>query len=107
MVVCTNCSTVGATGALFCLKCGRTLPQGEPAVVVAAAPGVYLWNAASPTLGAGVPPPPQWIPRELQGRAIHCPRCNTLISPVAVVCPVCQAELRGSGAAAGAVEPPR
>jgi hypothetical protein len=45
------------------------------------------------------PPPPapmptiaeDWIPPAWIGVAVHCPRCNTLISAVAVVCPVCLA----------------
>ncbi|HYK93615.1 MAG TPA: zinc ribbon domain-containing protein [Thermoplasmata archaeon] len=87
MPTCTHCGASAAEGALFCPACGWTLPQfGIPGSPVPP-PG------ASPVRAAPEPPPPlDWIPPSLVGKAIHCPRCNTLISVRAVVCPVCRTE---------------
>jgi len=107
--VCLHCGEISSEGALFCAKCGYTLPQEEspvstipagPRGAVAAAPlpptppsGIARHGFASslggpgsvsvPTPGAAppIPPPPS---------AKYCVRCATLISRVAVYCPVCQ-----------------
>jgi len=106
VTACPRCGTLAEPGALFCRSCGATVPQSElrgPGAVgapvsspppIPPGPGV-----APPSYYAPVPtprfavPPPEWIPDSLKGRAGHCPRCNTLISAVAVVCPVCLAPL--------------
>lgn len=112
MTVCPSCGTPGAPGALFCARCGHTLPQGEPvappytpvpppmvAPAPPAPPPAPSWGPPAP---AGAPPAPGWVPPGLVGRARHCPNCNTLISPVAVVCPVCLAALPPASVGAGA-----
>lgn len=107
MTACPRCGTPAEPGALFCRRCGATVPQSElpsagsaagvtansgvpPGATGAVAPSPYY--APTPAPSAAVPPP-EWIPDSLKGRAGHCPRCNTLISAVAVVCPVCLAPL--------------
>lgn len=113
MPVCPYCQAPAPEGALFCAQCGRTVVPATPAptatlgAFAASSPSAGSFSAAPP-----LPPPapstapPEWIPPELVGKAIHCPRCNTLISPVAVVCPVCQAPLPPSAeGGAGAVPP--
>ncbi|MCI4370710.1 MAG: zinc ribbon domain-containing protein [Thermoplasmata archaeon] len=101
MANCPRCATPVEDGALFCPQCGYTVPQAIPA-----GPGVVLPPPPPPPprFVPMVPPPPDWIPPTMRGIARHCVRCNTLISSVAVVCPVCQApqpELGGVAAAAG------
>ncbi len=106
MPVCLHCGEIGDDGALFCGKCGYTLPQGAPAPVAVAppgpraAPGVAPTVPTPPSLGstapAGtyvtvvapgtnlqgpIPPPPN---------AKYCARCRTPIAVAAVYCPVCQ-----------------
>lgn len=68
-----------------------------------------LPEAARPpsTASPEAPPPADWIPPALVGRARHCTRCNSLISSVAVACPVCGAALRPAGADGGADAPAR
>ncbi|HTT73466.1 MAG TPA: zinc-ribbon domain-containing protein [Thermoplasmata archaeon] len=109
MPVCLHCGELAPDGALFCTKCGYTLPQGEaspavvppppgppgvagarpgspappPLYVPVAAPGSYAAPAPPPVPGATGPmaPPPN-------GK--FCVRCRTLIARSAVYCPVCQ-----------------
>jgi len=104
---CPRCGTVAEAGQLFCRRCGATVPQAmvdprsvpiapvslpppPPPPVIAPLPPIG-WPPVPPLppATAAPPPAPDWIPPGLVGRAVHCPRCNTLISPVAVVCPVC------------------
>ncbi|MGI0132008.1 MAG: double zinc ribbon domain-containing protein [Thermoplasmata archaeon] len=109
--ICPYCRSVAPDGALFCAHCGHTVvaPTGptiaEPAGAVRPSPSDVLLAPSSP------PPvpaqPAEWIPPALSGQAVHCPRCNTLISPVAVVCPVCQAPQPPPAADVGAGAPPR
>ncbi|MGI0071579.1 MAG: zinc-ribbon domain-containing protein [Thermoplasmata archaeon] len=106
MPVCLHCGTLGEDGALFCSKCGFTLPQVDaaapplaraapPVSVVApgtAPPMVRVTSPASaaypvaPGIDASgftgpIAPPPS-------GK--YCIRCRTIISRAAVYCPVCQ-----------------
>lgn len=103
VAVCPRCATPVDEGALFCPHCGFTVPQGLPLGVGPA--GIPLPPLA-PRFVPLVPPPPDWIPPSMRGIARHCVRCNTLISSVAVVCPVCQAPQPPVGAAAADVAPP-
>jgi predicted amidophosphoribosyltransferase len=113
---CPSCGTPAPMGALFCARCGRTVPQTGPALPDAR-PGTFPPNSPSvpgnsvaPSYRSAappIPPAPQWIPPSLVGRAVHCPRCNTLISPVAVVCPVCLGPVEHPDAAVGGVAPGR
>ena len=105
MGICSSCGFAAPEGSLFCPRCGRTVvppvslvPSGYPP-----GPGVYPpgpLRGGAPGAPLAAPPPPDWIPPELGGRSMHCPRCNTLISSVAVVCPVCQGSIPGRGEAA-------
>ena len=111
MPVCLHCGEIAPDGALFCGKCGYTLPQPgadaapapvgptaaarPPPVVAPPAPaavappvGTYLPAGpyavrADPVAGAvpPIPPPPN---------AKYCTRCATPIARAAVFCPVCQ-----------------
>ncbi|MCI4330413.1 MAG: zinc ribbon domain-containing protein [Thermoplasmata archaeon] len=101
MVSCIHCGTQAPEGALFCDRCGRTLPQGASSTPMpersagptpAAVVGYSAPLPPPPPPPFLVPPPPEFVPPGLVGRAKHCARCNTLISSVAVVCPVCQAD---------------
>ena len=122
MTVCLHCGELASEGALFCSKCGYTLPQVDPTVKpatpsptpspapVGASPpaGVpptgappatpvvpllgYGWTYA-PTGYAVIAPPPVPgavgpMPPPPAGK--YCIRCRTVISRVAVYCPVCQ-----------------
>jgi predicted amidophosphoribosyltransferase len=100
---CPNCARPVEDGALFCGTCGRTVPQGG------GAPGGVSLPPRPPLFPNFVPmapPPPDWIPPSMRGIARHCVRCNTLISSVAVVCPVCQAPQPPVGGVVGDVAPP-
>jgi len=109
---CLHCGEPGPDGALFCTKCGFTLPQGDqsgrglpsvptPAVVPpaparapgtvpppplgfvpVAPPGAYAAPVAVVPGAVGPIPPPRL--------AKYCVRCGTLIAQPAVYCPVCQ-----------------
>ncbi|HZY91826.1 MAG TPA: zinc ribbon domain-containing protein [Thermoplasmata archaeon] len=87
MSTCLTCGTPAPEGALFCPNCGRTLPQLGVAGTPPPPPG-----PPGPVLPPDAPPPLDWIPPSLVGKAVHCPCCNTLISARAVVCPVCRSE---------------
>ena len=114
--VCLHCGELNPDGALFCTKCGFTLPQveGSPA------PGApSSAPAATPTSSAAPPrpvsarstaPPPGYtyapsvgppaylapIPVDAVGPIApplagkYCIHCRTIISQAAVYCPVCQ-----------------
>ncbi|HTT34336.1 MAG TPA: zinc ribbon domain-containing protein [Thermoplasmata archaeon] len=101
MVACPQCGEPAAEGALFCQRCGRTLPQFPPTAAPLPPPPP---EAFVPPFEP--PPPVDWIPETLRGRAVHCPRCNSLISAIAVVCPVCRADQPPAAGAAGAGAPP-
>lgn len=58
MAVCLHCGELGPDGALFCPKCGYTLPQVEPAPTPAATPpGASAASAGSPPPAVVAPPP--------------------------------------------------
>ncbi len=124
MPVCLHCGTLAPEAALFCPKCGFTLPQeGVPAVSPAGGGPAPFGRATGPAGGGGAaagtplsgapapptPPPPAPPPTDPRGSAAvppspppapfagtmppggkYCVRCGTLISRVAVYCPVCQ-----------------
>jgi hypothetical protein len=97
-VFCYHCGSESPTGTLFCPRCGWTIP---PAPVH----NLHLVPEWSPGQGGvSEAAPPEWVPPSLAGRAVHCVACNTLISSVAVVCPVCLAAQppRADGAASAA-----
>lgn len=110
MTVCLHCGEIAPDGALFCTKCGYTLPQIDtslppvaptapptaPPIAPVASPGmapiaprVSAGNPATyvvPAGATGVPTGP--IPPPPSGK--YCVRCRTVISRAAVYCPVCQ-----------------
>ena len=86
---CARCGTDAEAGLLFCRKCGATLPQSVPGPLGPPPPPPPPPMATLPLPPPPPMPPPAWIPSGLLGRAVNCPRCNSLISTVAVVCPVC------------------
>jgi RNA polymerase subunit RPABC4/transcription elongation factor Spt4 len=117
--VCLHCGQLAPDGALFCPKCGFTLPQGDvgsPAPAARAGPhasglGVSSsppaavpaspLSSAPPPNGAppiAMPPPPPaatgpglYLTRiPPPPNGKYCVRCGTLISRPAVYCPVCQ-----------------
>ncbi|MGP8076634.1 MAG: zinc-ribbon domain-containing protein [Thermoplasmata archaeon] len=120
MLVCLHCGELANDGALFCTKCGFTLPQVDTGAGVNPTlpprPSNLPGNAPAPTPLTGVPSPtmpgptvglpPVYPPG---GYALlsppvpgavgpmppppagkYCIRCRTVISRVAVYCPVCQ-----------------
>ena len=114
MPVCLHCGEIGPDGALFCGKCGYTLPQegAPPSPAPSVPPGPALTSAAPPRFAspaAVVPPrlPPTYAPPGAYAvpggsvpgavgpippppNAKYCRRCATVISSAAVYCPVCQ-----------------
>jgi RNA polymerase subunit RPABC4/transcription elongation factor Spt4 len=105
--VCLHCGEIGADGALFCAKCGYTLPQvqespGSPQLPSPPPPpsptgSGYLpfpgspsanSPAAYPTSGGPTGTPTGPMPPPPSGK--YCVRCRTIISKAAVYCPVCQ-----------------
>lgn len=122
MPVCLHCGELGPDGALFCPKCGFTLPQVQPpspagsaaptpsAAVPGSAPATAPSTGFAPTAPPSPPlarpyaypvpvPPTTYIMPTPAGAAgpippppsaKYCNRCGTLISRVAVYCPVCQ-----------------
>lgn len=113
MAVCLHCGEPGAPGALFCTKCGYTLPQGAagPAAPFPLGSGV----TPAPGTPAGAPPPPfrpaapapfaypyaphlaiASFPPGAVGPSLpppnakYCVRCGSVIAQPAVYCPVCQ-----------------
>ncbi|HTZ61573.1 MAG TPA: zinc ribbon domain-containing protein [Thermoplasmata archaeon] len=102
MTVCLHCGENGPEGALFCAKCGYTLPQVDTAVTV---PPPATTPTAMPMLSAftGVPATPSSASMSLAGSGgaatgpiapppsgKYCIRCRTIIARAAVFCPVCQ-----------------
>ncbi len=117
MSVCLHCGEPAAEGALFCAKCGYTLPQAEAspppvaapvpvtppgAVSVPSAPQVAAvpyrpvapfppyGGAQAPVAYVAPVPPGASGPISPPPSAKYCVRCGTLITRVAVYCPVCQ-----------------
>ena len=121
MTVCLHCGELASEGALFCAKCGYTLPQVDPSakpvtppstaavpppgnpppagiptpapvMPIVAAPVAFGWNYTPAGYAVLAPPPIPGavgpIPPPPAGK--YCIRCRTLISRVAVYCPVCQ-----------------
>ncbi|HXQ94649.1 MAG TPA: zinc ribbon domain-containing protein [Thermoplasmata archaeon] len=105
MATCPTCARPVEDGALFCEGCGHTVPQGPP-TLPAAPPAAGPPTISAPAWNWALPPPPDWIPPAMRGIARHCIRCNTLISSVAVVCPVCQSPQPPVGGGVGAGAPP-
>lgn len=110
MSVCPRCGAPADEGALFCRKCGATIPPTASSTIAAPAgvampppplatppPGPFPWT---PPPLAYVPPPP--LPRNAQ----HCPNCNNVISAASVVCPICGAPVPPGAADAGVGAPP-
>ncbi|HXQ79557.1 MAG TPA: zinc-ribbon domain-containing protein [Thermoplasmata archaeon] len=120
MAVCLHCGELVNDGALFCTKCGYTLPQvdttaGASSNPLNRAPLTPGSNTGTTPSGASPPPPPPPPPPGFPmsyvpgGYAMlsppipgsvgpiapppsgkYCIRCRTVISRVAVYCPVCQ-----------------
>lgn len=110
MVVCLHCGELAPDGALFCTKCGFTLPQVDPRAAGVPAPAGPPASAApsTPPAPAAVSPGyayggrPPMVPYALAipagavpavpppPGAKYCVRCRTIISAAAVYCPVCQ-----------------
>jgi RNA polymerase subunit RPABC4/transcription elongation factor Spt4 len=105
--VCLHCGELAPEGALFCAKCGYTLPQADgspppppPSAPIGrpAGPGF----AGSPSVGyppvgaplsyaAPAPPVPGATgPIAPPPNGKYCTRCRTVIARAAVYCPVCQ-----------------
>jgi RNA polymerase subunit RPABC4/transcription elongation factor Spt4 len=119
VTVCLHCGELGPDGALFCAKCGYTLPQVAPAPPavsrtiespVPAGPPVPV-SPPLPQAGGPVlppPPPPLYVsvappvsyivpaepgavgPIPPPPSGKYCVRCRTIIARPAVYCPVCQ-----------------
>ncbi|HTP54812.1 MAG TPA: zinc-ribbon domain-containing protein [Thermoplasmata archaeon] len=114
MPVCLHCGETGPEGALFCTKCGFTLPQGDAPAPIPARPlpssGPGGAAPASPSPLPASPAPPgypmvlQAVPYIVPAASIpgamdpvppppnakYCTRCGTMIAQPAVYCPVCQ-----------------
>jgi RNA polymerase subunit RPABC4/transcription elongation factor Spt4 len=111
--VCLHCGELATDGALFCTKCGYTLPQVDAAVGITGSPaaGAPLGTSSPPASPASPAAPSAGIPvaYPLGGYATlapptagavgpiapppagkYCIRCRTIISRAAVFCPVCQ-----------------
>lgn len=109
VAVCQHCGEMGAEGALFCGKCGYTLPQTSESAaplphIPAAVPPPRAMAGPTPPTAAGwgpvVPPGAYAAPIDAVPGAVGsmppppsakaCVRCAALISAPAVYCPVCQ-----------------
>ena len=117
MPVCLHCGELAPEGALFCGKCGYTLPQpGLPSAAPSApsaappapaprslTPAGFVAPAAvmPPRAGAGFPPggtyavpagavPGAVGPMPPPPNAKYCRHCAAVISVAAAYCPVCQ-----------------
>ncbi|HTW56205.1 MAG TPA: hypothetical protein VMG36_07205 [Thermoplasmata archaeon] len=113
MAVCLHCGEAGAPGALFCTKCGYTLPQGNaaplapPTPLSVAAPGSGAPGSApgapyrpvapapfaypyAPHMTIAAVPPGAVGPGPPPPNAKYCIRCGSAIAQPAVYCPVCQ-----------------
>ncbi|MCI4351415.1 MAG: zinc ribbon domain-containing protein [Thermoplasmata archaeon] len=107
MSTCPSCGASLESGALFCPSCRQTVPQEPVEAAVFVPPSEPAWPMVAESVASSPPPPaPEWIPPALNGRAIHCPRCNTLLSTRAVVCPACLGPVVPRPAAAGGSAPP-
>lgn len=104
MPVCLHCGTLADEGALFCTKCGWTMPQEERLV------GGMTGPRLAPQVPPSSPPPaPRFVPMPMPSSPVPtlppvwaagptattspgklCIHCQTRISPAAVYCPVCQ-----------------
>ncbi len=112
MPTCLHCGELGPEGALFCPKCGYTLPQSDSSGALPR-PGTPIpaTRTAAPGVPAPLPPiPPRYVPVAPPGAyaapvaavpgavgpiapprfAKYCVRCGTVIAQPAVYCPVCQ-----------------
>lgn len=108
--VCLHCGENAPDGALFCAKCGFTLPQGD-APPISPLPPSPRGGMASPAPPPPAPPPPPPVmaaggpsayavppgsigamtgPIAAPPSGKYCVRCRTIISRAAVYCPVCQ-----------------
>ncbi|HYA70349.1 MAG TPA: hypothetical protein VEH28_03155 [Thermoplasmata archaeon] len=118
MTVCLHCGELASEGALFCAKCGYTLPQVDTTTSGATTAAAPVASSPVPAGGAAPPPPPPpagaapvgapWIyapsgyavlappvpgavgPMPPPPAGKYCIRCRAVISRVAVYCPVCQ-----------------
>lgn len=104
MVACLHCGEPGPPGALFCTKCGFTLPQGSGVPTVGASAAAAPLPSPLPAAPAGypvvIPPVPYLVPASSLPGAVgpvppppnakYCTRCGTMIAQPAVYCPVCQ-----------------
>ena len=110
--VCLHCGEIGPDGALFCTKCGYTLPQEgvgpTPPSPLASVPAGAMPHGATPPAFRPAPPPyrvpalpasyvaplaavPGAVgPIAPPPSAKYCVKCRTPISQAAVYCPVCQ-----------------
>jgi len=108
--VCLHCGETGPVGALFCTKCGYTLPQSTGAPDPLASSGSIAGGGAVPPGGYPTPPAtspypmlvptgPYLVAAPFAGavgplppppNAKFCTRCGTIIAQPAVYCPVCQ-----------------
>ncbi|HXW66517.1 MAG TPA: zinc-ribbon domain-containing protein [Thermoplasmata archaeon] len=107
MPACQHCGELAADGALFCPKCGYTLPQVDTSLPPPPPPRLAPVAAAPARPGVPIPPPPASagpgayplapgtiaaatpaMPPPPSGK--YCIRCGTIISRAAVYCPVCQ-----------------
>ena len=111
--VCLHCGELNPDGALFCTKCGFTLPQVESAPTPVTSPSA----SPAPTTTPSIPPsgvatashpayvypspggpspylaplPPGAVgPIAPPPAGKYCIHCRTIISQAAVYCPVCQ-----------------
>lgn len=73
---CRHCGTPLPHGALFCVECGRSVADREPAVAWAPAP------IPSPA------PVPAVVPHEV-ARGAHCPQCGTAVDEGDIFCGEC------------------
>jgi RNA polymerase subunit RPABC4/transcription elongation factor Spt4 len=101
VTVCLHCGTINIEGALFCAKCGYTLPQVEAAPPPVPPPIPPLVPGASPPPRPNVGSPAAFVVLGATGgmptgpiapppSGKYCIRCRTIISRAAVYCPVCQ-----------------
>jgi RNA polymerase subunit RPABC4/transcription elongation factor Spt4 len=105
--VCLHCGEIAAEGALFCAKCGFTLPQVDSTLPTS--PPIPRSPFPTAPVPGGVPPPLTVAPNSPSAQALppgsiaamtgpmapppagkYCIRCRTIISRAAVFCPVCQ-----------------
>ncbi|MHB1867263.1 MAG: double zinc ribbon domain-containing protein [Thermoplasmata archaeon] len=84
MGVCIHCGELAPEGALFCVKCGFTIPPAGPPLPRTTLP-------PTPPPPPPLPPPPvSSSPPPPPPRSKSCPRCYNWIGETARYCPVCQ-----------------